>query len=145
MKMKALILSLSFLSFGLSAKLEIRNASHSPIEGYTESSYTSRDKERRIYLDSEIIVSSADVADAFSSKSGDTYSVYVEFTDEGAEKLKRITEKRIRKPLAMIVDGKVLSAPTVMEALSKNVQTTGFTESEAKKLAESILNHNKSE
>ena len=146
MKMKLFLPIVALLVSSLQAEFEIRDASHHPVEGFTESSYTSDGIKRKVYLDSDMLVSSKDVKDAFlSSRLGDTYSVHIEFTNEGSEKLKQITEKRIGKEVAIIIDGEVLSAPTIMAALSRKAQITGLSKSKAGDLVEKILNHNKSE
>ena len=145
MKIKLLLILLTISSTALWADFEIRDASHSPVEGYTTSSYTAGGKERKVYLGPDILVSSKDIEDAFTSKLADTYSVHIEFTDEGAQKLKKITEKRIRKEVAIIIDAEVLSAPTIMATLSKSVQITGLSKSKAEDLTKKILNHNQSE
>jgi preprotein translocase subunit SecD len=143
MKNKILLLLLPMLSTSLAAELEIRDASDRLIQGYTESVYESGKKQRTVYLDSVVLISSKDVEDTSVTKTGDTHEVSVVFTDEGSKKLKEITEQRIRKQLAIIVNGEVLSAPTIMAALSKNVTITGsYTKAEAEDLAKKILNHN---
>ena len=53
--------------------------------------------------------------------------------------MKKITESRLRKQLAFIVDGEVLSVPTVQAALSKSVMVTGFSKNEAEALAQKII------
>ncbi|WKZ26124.1 MAG: protein translocase subunit SecD [bacterium] len=45
-------------------------------------------------------------------------SVSIEFTDEGSKKFEEITELNIGKPLAIILDGEIVSAPVVNEKIS---------------------------
>ncbi len=142
MKKKALLLSLSLLKASLSAEFEIRDASHSPVEGFSESTYEPGTEKRKVYIDSEVLVSSKDVEDAFNQKAGDAYSVFLTFTDEGSKKLKELTEKRINKELAFVIDGEILSVFTVMAPISKNAQLTTFSKDEAEELTKKILNHN---
>jgi preprotein translocase subunit SecD len=72
---------------------------------------------------------------AFDSKTGKP-SVSLQFTKEGGEKFAQITEKNIGKPLAIILDGELVSAPTVQEKIvGGQAQITGsFTVDEAKNL-----------
>ncbi|MEM1223818.1 MAG: hypothetical protein AAGH40_13790 [Verrucomicrobiota bacterium] len=95
--MKSLFPLLLLLHSSLGAELEIRDASHSPVEGYRESSYTAGKEERKVYLAPEILVTSHDVKDAFTSTSGGIFTVQIEFTNEGARKLEKITKERIRE------------------------------------------------
>ncbi|WP_162029745.1 MULTISPECIES: SecDF P1 head subdomain-containing protein [unclassified Lentimonas] len=145
MKNKLLLLLLPLLPASLSAELEIRDASYSPVQGYIESIDTSGKEERKVYLDSAVLLSSKEVESAFVSKNGDTYAISVTFSDEGSKKLKKITEQRFGKKLAFIIDGEVLSVPTVMGILSKKAMITGsYSEAEAEGLAKKILSHNQS-
>ncbi len=69
------------------------------------------------------------------------FQVNLEMTDEGADILKAVTEKLIGKPLAIVLDGKLYSAPTVNDVLSKNAQITGnYSQREAIDLA-NVLNN----
>lgn len=63
--------------------------------------------------------------------------VDVEFTEEGARKFEEITAKYIGKQIAIVLDGKVMSAPRVIEKISggKAEITGNFTIDEAKRLA----------
>jgi len=77
---------------------------------------------------------SADVT--FDSTTGKP-AVSLQFTSEGAKKFEDLTGKNIGKPLAILLDGQVVSAPVVQEKISEgNAQITGnFTIDEANNLA----------
>ncbi len=64
-------------------------------------------------------------------------AVSIVFTKEGSDKFAKITEKSIGKPLAIILDSQVISAPTVQEKITGgSAQITGnFSTEEAKKLS----------
>ena len=67
----------------------------------------------------------------------------VELSEDGAKKMFTLTKnmQHGRDRLAIVLDGKVLSAPTVQSALSKNFQISGMgTAKEAKALAAALLN-----
>lgn len=72
----------------------------------------------------------------FDSTSG-TPGVGIEFTEEGAKKFSEITERNVGKPLAILLDGQVVSAPLVNDKISGgSAQITGeFDVAEAKNLA----------
>lgn len=63
--------------------------------------------------------------------------VSLEFNSEGAKKFAKITEANVGKRLAIVLDGKVQSAPVIREAIpSGQAQITGrFTQEEANDLA----------
>jgi preprotein translocase subunit SecD len=58
---------------------------------------------------------------------------------EGAQKFGSLTERNVNKPLGIILDGKVMSAPTINERIFDRGQITGggagFTQEEARELA----------
>lgn len=64
-------------------------------------------------------------------------AISLQFTGEGGKKFEAITEETVGKPLAIVLDGEVISAPVVQEKISGgNAQITGnFTLDEAKKLS----------
>ena len=63
-------------------------------------------------------------------------SVVVKFTTQGAEIFSNVTRRHIKKPLAIILDGKVYSAPIVQQQLSSSATITGnFSREEAENLA----------
>ena len=61
-------------------------------------------------------------------------------TDEGAKRFRVLTEKLVNKPLAIVLDGKLYSAPIINEPLSKNAQISGIFPREAIDLA-NVLNN----
>ncbi len=66
--------------------------------------------------------------------------ISLSFNDEGKELFAKITKAEIGKPVAIVLDGKILSAPTVQEEITdgKAVISGGFTLPEAKELARSL-------
>lgn len=68
------------------------------------------------------------------------YLVNIRFTTEGAKKFGKLTEKIVGRRLAIVINGKIMSAPTVNEAIyGGSAQITGgFTLEEARNLAASI-------
>jgi len=63
--------------------------------------------------------------------------IAIKFTDEGATKFEEITKRNIGQPLAIFLDGQIISAPRVNEAISggEAVITGQFNLEEAKNLA----------
>ena len=151
-KLTSLFISLIVYSSAF-GQFEMRDASHEPIPSFIESHYDVEGKKTKVYIGQVALITSEDIKEAFAITSGSTtlegktepiYGVSIVLTRSGAEKMKRITEKRIRQPLAFMIDGKVLSVPTVMSALSTRAMITGFTEQGAEELAKKIMDHNQS-
>lgn len=82
------------------------------------------------------------VDDAYMSQTQNGgFQVNLEMTSEGADILAAVTEKMIGKPLAIVLDGKLYSAPTVNGVLAKRAQITGaYSQREAFDLA-NVLNN----
>jgi SecD/SecF fusion protein len=82
------------------------------------------------------------VADAYASQTQTGgFQINLEMTSEGADILAAVTERMIGKPLAIVLDGKLYSAPTVNGVLSSRAQITGsYSQREAIDLA-NVLNN----
>jgi preprotein translocase subunit SecD len=90
----------------------------------TLSMFTQRDAEGRVISEKpiflkKIAISGADLKSAYPGS--DQYArpiVNIEFTPEGARKFHAVTGRSVGKPLAILLDGKVISAPQVNEAIA---------------------------
>lgn len=75
----------------------------------------------------------------FYGQSGD--SIGVEFTGEGANIMGPLTMEHINEPLAIIMDGVILSSPVIRDQFSTGCSITGdFTREEAQALASALEN-----
>ncbi|MDQ8194831.1 protein translocase subunit SecD [Coraliomargarita sp. SDUM461004] len=82
------------------------------------------------------------VDDAFASQTqAGGFQINLVMTSEGADVFRSVTERMVGQPLAIVLDGKLYSAPTIQGVLSKNAQITGnFSQREAIELA-NVLNN----
>lgn len=82
------------------------------------------------------------VKNAFASQTQTgSFQVNLEMTSDGSKVLREVTERMVGKPLAIVLDGKLYSAPTIQSVLSKNAQITGtYSQREAFDLA-NVLNN----
>lgn len=99
-------------------------------------------EKKSILLHKEAVIVGADLAEG--SVGFDTYGiaeVRLQFTGVGAKKFAKVTEENVGKQLAIVLDGKVMSAPQIREAIaSGQAQISGnFTLEEARMLT-SVLN-----
>ncbi|MEI6494926.1 MAG: protein translocase subunit SecD, partial [bacterium] len=67
-------------------------------------------------------------------------TISIEFTSDGRDKFAKLTEANVGKPVAIFLDGEMISAPTVKEAIKdgKAVISGRFTVTEAKTLARDL-------
>ena len=103
----------------------------------------SGDSEYRPYFVRSIPEAEGDIIEKAVPYQNETggWEVGLTMTTEGAKEFRKITEKLIGKPLAIVLDGKLYSAPTVQSALSKRAQITGsFSQREAYDLANALNN-----
>jgi len=76
-------------------------------------------------------------ADVTFDQTGGKPVVAIKFTDEGGKKFTSLTQKNVGKPLPILLDGQLVSAPTVQEVITGGsaVISGDFTLEEAKNLA----------
>jgi preprotein translocase subunit SecD len=120
-------------------KLEFRLAENAPAEGLTEATIPRSDT--KIYLHKEAIVTNSVILDArvIYDRYSVSFNIEISFTGEGAERLAKATLEHIGKPLAVLFDGKVVTAPVVMSKISGNgVITGGFAKEVAERIAAGI-------
>jgi preprotein translocase subunit SecD len=115
------------------AKVEFRRAEAEPAEGLTEAKVAGTDQ--KVYLHKAADLTGADVASAVVGGDDDKATVQVTLTGEGTKKAAKLSKDHANKPLAIVVDGKVIAAPVIRAELGESVVITGnFTKAEAEKI-----------
>ena len=119
------------------AGFELRLAQEIPGEGLSEAIVEHTDK--KIYLFKEALITGKDLIEARVVEDEALFRVDVVFTPEAAQRMARASQEHIGKPIAIMVDGKVLSAPIVRSMFSDRAAIAGsFTREEAESLANRI-------
>jgi preprotein translocase subunit SecD len=120
------------------AKVEFRRAETKAAEGLTEAKIAGSDT--KVYLHKEVDLTNDDIAQVRVNEDKERgVSLEMTFTKEGAKKAAKLSEEHADKPVAILVDGKVISALTVRAKFGEKVAVSGnFTKIEAEKLAKSI-------
>ena len=120
------------------ARFEVRSAENAPGPGLTEA--TVSDSAQKVYLHDGAVVTGQDVTAATVEANGALFSVAIRFTAQGAEKMAAATRSHLGRPLAIVLDGKVISAPTVRATISDAAVITGrHTREEAERISAAIL------
>jgi preprotein translocase subunit SecD len=120
-------------------KVEFRRAEKAAAEGLTEA--TVEGSKEKIYLHKTAELTNDDIAEVKASEDSQKQpSISITLTKDGAAKMKKISEEHRDKPLAIVVDGKVISAPVIKSVIADGkVQITGkFTQQEIEKLIKDI-------
>lgn len=123
---------------GSAARIEFRLAETDPAPGLIE---TSADSARRtIYLQPDPLVTNADIRDArvVLDDSGRP-AIDVRFVQGAQQRIRQATAMHRGKPLAVLLDGKVISAPIVQGQVGSAARIQGrFSREEAERIAKSL-------
>jgi SecD-like export protein len=96
---------------------------------------------RVVYLHPEIVVANGDISQCRVIEGSAPYrfSVAVEFNAAGAEKMRKATAGHIGGPLAILIDGDIVAAPTLKSPISTSAVISGdFTQAEAERIVGGI-------
>lgn len=120
-------------------RFDVRLAEERPAEGLRAAAVTASGA--TIYIPQDVVVSNGDIVEAHAVPGhASTFSVAVTFSAEGAAKLRDATRRHMGRPLAIVVDGKVVVAPVVRATVSTSAVIDGdFSEAEAEAIAAGIL------
>ena len=143
------------------AKLEIRLAEDKPASGLIKAK--SADQKRTIYLHQAALVTNQDIVAAsvrkhaipdflledmkaagvkMDSDVNELFEIQVRFTEAAGARIAKATEKHIGKPLAILVDGKVISDGIVASRIDEEAVIVkgnlGFRKEEAQRIARAL-------
>jgi hypothetical protein len=120
-------------------RFEVRLAADRPAPGLVVAEIP--DSDRLIYLHPEIVVNNEDIAQSWVVDDGSgRFGIAVELLSSGAERMRRATEAHVGRPMAVLVDGRVVMAPVVRSPITGSAVITGnFTRAEAERIAEGIF------
>lgn len=118
------------------ASFEIRLAEAAPGPGLSPAVVTSSG--RSIYLHPGAVAVSTDIASAGVIEWTPGFAVAVRFTELAAARLADITAGHVGRPLAVLVDGRVVSAPTLRAPIADVGVINGLSEDEARSLAATL-------
>jgi len=124
---------------GQAPVLEVHLAESAPGPGLSEAMAPGSGE--KIYLHPETVITSADVASArvIPGDRAGTFNVGIMLTSDGSARMEQATKAHLNKPLAMLVNGRVVSAPILRSAIRRSAVITGdLTRAEADALAASL-------
>ena len=120
-----------------SVRFEIRLAEESPASGLQPSTGA----RGTIYLHRDAIVTNIDIAAArviAGSPSG--FGVEVTFAPNAAERILRATRLHVGKPIAILIDGRVVASPSLKSAFSSSAVINGdFARVDAERIANGMI------
>jgi preprotein translocase subunit SecD len=119
--------------------IEFRAAEREPTKGLKQVTVT--DTGEKVYLRKEPIITNRDIVEARALKSlyGDSFAVEITFTNEAANRMSNMSRYHKGKPLAILMNGRVISAPIVASAIHDKVEIyVKFTRDEAERIAQRL-------
>jgi TonB family protein len=132
---KALPLELGALAqTGAASRMVIRLAETAPADGLREVQVPGSSE--RIYLHSTPLATWEDVSVVKIINDGNGYGVTVTFEPAAAARMASATAAHLGKPLAILLDGRVVSVSTVRSAIGDSATITGITVALAQQLVE---------
>lgn len=120
-------------------RFEVRLAEEQPGPGLREAPVGT--SQRIVYLHDEVIVSNADVASAVVEPGSlqDRFEVVFRLGAPGAARLRAATRRHLGRPLALLIDGYVIVAPTVRTEVGESARLSGaFTRDEAARIVRGV-------
>jgi preprotein translocase subunit SecD len=121
-------------------KFELRLASHDKVNGWEKVPGPGPAK-TDIWISPEAALTNADLVRAWPQLNVNGFCVGFQLTEEGSLKLARLTKSHIGEFVAVMIDGRVSSAPKIMDEITggRALITGTFTEGEAGSLAKGIM------
>ena len=103
--------------------------------------FANGDGKRSALIDQKPVITQDDIegAELLEGRNNAGVSIKVDIKKSGRDRLQKATESLIGKPIAIIVEGKLISAPVVREPFSIGFQITGnFSRAEAERLVAAL-------
>jgi len=116
-------------------RFEVRLAERNPAPGLKEAKVAGSDS--LVYLHDEVIATNADIAQAkvIPQPDGSQFWIGVTLKPAAAQRMHAATAGHIDKPMAILIDGEVITAPTVRSPIAESAIINGkITKEEAEKI-----------
>ena len=84
-----------------------------------------RDGQRQVRVLKPILLDESAVARARRVAGNGEVQIYIDFTESGAKRFEQITSENLHRRLAIVFDGKLLSAPTIQSTIKSAAVITG--------------------
>jgi SecD/SecF fusion protein len=112
-------------------------------EEQDKSAEEKRAEQRYVWVNNNTEISGKRVDEAWPelAKGAVNYSISVRLDSEGGKQMLALTQANVGKPMAIVLDNEVLSAPTIKSVFADSFQITGsFTEEQARELSSQLMN-----
>jgi hypothetical protein len=120
-------------------RFEVRLAEDHPSDGLRGERVSG--STRVVYLHPEIIVTNDDIAESrvVPGDGSSRFGVGVQFNAAGAQKMREATANHVGRPVAILIDGEVVTAPVLRSPIGTSAVISGdYTEREAERIVNGI-------
>jgi preprotein translocase subunit SecD len=120
-------------------RFEVRLAEDQPGPGLRAARVAN--SQRTVYLHPEAIVTNEDISGStvVPGNRPSQFWIDVRLNASGANKMREATRNHLGKPVAMLIDGEVVTAPTLKSTISDAAVISGdYTQSEAQRIADGM-------
>jgi hypothetical protein len=120
-------------------RFEVRLAEDQAGAGLREAKVAGSD--RIIYLHEEVVVTNSDIASSavVPGSSPSRFNIGIRLNEAGAEKMRQATANHLGKPLALLIDGEVVMAPTLRSSVGDSALISGdYSRAEAERIVNGI-------
>lgn len=120
-------------------RFEVRLAEDRPAAGLREVRVAATD--RVVYLHPDIVITNGDIerSTVVQGDGPSRFHISVAFNAAGTRKMRQATAQHIGSPLAILIDGEVVMAPTLRSPISSAAVITGdYTRAEAERIVNGI-------
>ena len=118
----SVIVAILFGATAQTPQFSIRAASSEPVAGWDRMEL----ENRAVWVSPTVSLTSADIARAEPITTADgKKAIGIEFTDAGADKMRRLSAAQMDKLIAMVLDGKLIWAPRIRSEIGKQGMITG--------------------
>jgi preprotein translocase subunit SecD len=118
-------------------RLEFRRAHTKPAKDLEEATVPKTGE--KIYLHKTAEVNNEDIAEAsIDEEDKSDPHLKLKFTKQGQRKMEKLTTDHIDKPLAVLVDGKVLAAPIIRSTVSEQAVLSGIGRAELERIVKGL-------
>ena len=110
-----------------------------PAAGFREARIAGSDEV--VYVHEEIIVTNGDIAQSrvVQGDGPSRFGVSVQVNVAGAEKMRQATASHVGRPVAILIDGEVVTAPVLRSPISTSAVISGdYTQAEAETIVNGI-------
>ena len=115
------IVAVLFSAIAQTPQFSIRAASSEPVAGWDRMELDSR----AVWVSPTISLTGTDIAKAEPTTMSGRKAIAIEFTDGGADKMRRLSAAQMDKLIALVLDGKLIWAPRIRSEIGKQGMITG--------------------